>query len=189
MFAILIIIVIFTASIPAYSGNKKANTFDYEYTYLKRLDIPKDVALYRVLKDFLSEQQSESEKMKYYSVFLKTDNNVTTVCITIEDSEILYVGINQLIGYFELEDKIFIFSKDGNISPNYKYAVPETNLKVKTTDKLTFNGRDDREWVYYIMKNYYARWLYRFDLLWYIPEGKKVTSDKFLLTAPKRTSK
>lgn len=186
---ILIIILIFSASIPTYSGNKKDDMFDYEYTYLRKLDISKDAALYSVLKDFLSEQQSEPEKMKYYSVFLKTDNNVTIVCITIEDSEVLYEGINQLIGYFELDTKIFIFSKDGNISPNYKYAIPEVNLKVKTTDNLTFNGRDDREWIYYIVKNCYARWLYRFDPLWYIPEGNKMTSDKFLLTAPKRTSK
>lgn len=170
-----------------FTQNVNNNDSESGELYLKMIDISKDTVLSSILKDVASEEVStKSAKKRFFSVFLTEVSPATEVCVERIETDVIYMGEYKVVGYCELDNSVFFFSNDSDYKLNY--ASPTKQLKIKTTDK-ELGYIDEEEWIYYIFSNCYARWLYRFDLLWYPPKGRKITSDQFLLTAPKRTSK
>lgn len=170
-------------------NNIEEDSEHYKKIFLKELDIPRDTVLNNIINDVVSEMKPVTTSVKrYYSVSIEKYMHATEVGVGTILTEYIYCKEgNKYMGYYEVGNDVFLFSSDG--SYEIQYSNSKRRLMIKTTNILEFGPRDGEEWLYYIMKNCYARWVYRFDLLWYAPKGRKISSDQFFLTAPKRTKK
>ncbi len=159
---------------------------------IKYVDISKDPILTSILHEAMWENSrigySSSEKVNYYSIYLKEENDMIRCYVTAHTKKRLgnYDGYT---GYTMVNSMPVIITNES------RYRL---NLQQKTTRRFPMDPPstppfiyDPAEWFYIIDDDNYARLVFGVGWIWNKPLDVNIVrrNDRYRLTAPKRTYK
>lgn len=159
---------------------------------IKYVDISKDPILTSILHEAMGENSrigySSSEKVNYYSIYLREENDLIRCHVTAHTKKNL-ANYDGYTGYTMVNSMPVI------ITNNSKYRL---SLQSKTTGRLPMDPPstppfiyDPNEWFYIIKDDNYARLVFGVGWIWNKPLDINIVrrDDRYRLIAPKRTSK